>query len=106
MSGLDGASHIIKHEQSEAGLEVWPPSTMKLMKKSHQSISSPQGLSLAGLQHHSMCMFQRCCWSAASNGDILEVHREAEKAVASLVVSLHSFPSQTLITGKRKRERE
>lgn len=42
----------------------------------------------------------------ASDGLVLQVHGEAEKAVVSLVLSLHSFPSQTLITRKRKRERE
>ena len=78
-----------EHEQSEAGLKVRPQSMMKLMKKSHQPISSPQGLRLAGLEHGSMCMFQRCCWGAASAGLIREVHREAEKAVASLVLTLH-----------------
>lgn len=95
-----------KQEQSEVVLQAWPQSMMKLMKKSYRSISAPQDPSLAGLQHGSMCVFQRCCWGAASDGLILEVQREAAKAVASLVLSLHSFPSQTLITRKRKRESE
>lgn len=94
-----------QREQGEAGLKGWPPSMTELMKKSHQPISSPRGPSLVALQRWSMCTFRRCCWGAASNGLIWEVHREAEKAVASLLLRLHSFPSQTLITQKRKRER-
>lgn len=71
--------------------------------KSHQVISSPQGLGLARLHHvHVPEMFL----GLSLHWPHSESSLEAKEAVASLVLRLHSFPSQTLITRKRKKESE
>lgn len=63
----------------------------------------PQGLSLARLHHvHVLQMFLGLSLQWPHSGSSLE----AKEAVASLVLRLHSFPSQTLITRKRKKESE